>query len=121
MNFQHVTVAQFVVGTDDASCPTVDAPNEPCLQIGVNAPRQGFRVKTGRNNQRIGQHLTVTVHPVRFVLNRINNDVLELVEENLVQEPSNAGSTGALESLLHVRQSLGLRVVQFSGFVDVKG
>ena len=82
MNFQHVaTVAQFVVGTDGASCPTVDAPNEPCLQIGVNAPRQGFRVKTGRNNQRIGQHLTVTVHPVRFVLNRINNDVLELVEE----------------------------------------
>ena len=78
-------------------------------------------MKTGRNNQRIGQHLTVTVHPVRFVLNRINNDVLELVEENLVQKLSDAGSTGAHESLLHVRQSLGLRAVQLSGPVDVKG
>ena len=110
-----------MVGTDDASCPAGDAPNEPCLQIGVNAPRQGFRVKTGRNNQRIGQHLTVTVHPVRFILNRINNDVLELVEENLVQEPSDPGSTGALKSLLHVRQSLGLGIVQLSSVLDIKG
>ena len=105
VNFEHVTIDQLVVSTNNATGTTIDTPNEPFTKIGMNATRQCLGLKSGRDNKGIWQHATIAVDPMRFILHGVNDDVVETVEQHVVHQSSHARSIEGCKSFLHVVES----------------
>lgn len=112
MNLEDITVRQFVVGPDNASGSPVNASNEPCFKVGMNATCQGLGMKARRNDKGIGKHTTITVHPVRFILHGIDHNVMQAVKQDVVHEVRQPRSTHTTKALTHVVKRLFLGCVE---------
>ena len=86
MNFENVTIRQFMVGTNNTSRTPVNTSNKPGFKVRVNATGEGFGMKSRRYHEGIGQHATITVHPMCFILNRIDHNVLQSVKQHGIHE-----------------------------------
>ena len=68
MNFENVTIRQFMVGTNNTSRTPVNTSNKPGFKVRVNATGEGFGMKSRRYHEGIGQHATITRPPNVFHL-----------------------------------------------------
>ena len=121
MNLQHVPVTHLMVCTDHATGSPIDTTNKSNLKVGVNAPCKRFGMEADWNHQGIGEHTSIAIDPVGFILDRIHYDVIELVEKDLVQQLGQACTVGRLEAFIHVSQRFLLGVVQRGIFLQFKG
>ena len=76
MNLHHVTITEFVVGTDDPLRPAVDRFDETISEVGMRRIGQLLGCGVIGHHQGIGEDLALTISPTRFILHRVGDNMV---------------------------------------------
>ena len=93
-----------MIGTHHAFGACVHASNETFTEISMHASGQRFGMEATWDHERIGQHSTIPVNPMRFIRNGIHHDVVKFREQHTIHQTSKPGPSHRRQALLHVVQ-----------------